>query len=58
MVVSEIGIVLSYRMSLLMVKKCTKAALDAVVMEVRWLVTETVMRVQGAANLRVGVTKG
>jgi hypothetical protein len=43
---------------LLMVKKCTKAAVDTVVMEVRWLVTEAVMGVQGAANMGGGVTKG
>jgi hypothetical protein len=36
-------------MCLLMVKKCTEAAVDAVVVEGRWLVTVAVMGVQAAA---------
>ena len=43
---------------LLMVKKCTKAAVDTVVMEVRRLVTEAVMEVQGAASMGGVVTEG
>ena len=49
MVGSQIGIDPSNRMCLLMVKKCTEAAVDAVVVEGRWLVTVAVMGVQAAA---------
>lgn len=51
MVGSQIGIDPSNRMCLLMAKNCTKAAVDAVVMEVRWLVTVAVMGVQAAASM-------
>lgn len=51
MVGSQISIGPSNRMCLLMVKKCTEAAVDAVVMEVRWLVTVAVTGVQAAASL-------
>ena len=58
MVGSQIGIDPSNRMCLLMVKKCTEAAVDAVVMEVRWLVTVAVMGVQAAASMGGGVGGG
>lgn len=58
MVGSQIGIDSSNRMCLLMVKKCTEAAVDAVVMEVRWLVTVAVMGVQAAASMGGGVGRG
>ena len=45
-------------MCLLMVKKCTEAAVDAVVLEVRWLVTVAVMGVQAAASMGGGVGGG
>jgi hypothetical protein len=46
------------KMCLLMVKKCTEAAVDAVVMEVRKLVTVAVMGVQAAASMGGGVGGG
>ena len=41
-----------------MVKKCTEAAVDAVVVEGRWLVTVAVMGVQAAASMGGGLGGG
>lgn len=41
-----------------MVKKCTEAAVDAVVMEARWLVTVAAMGVQAAASMGGGAGGG